>query len=71
VQTRETSDSETRGAAHRDHQVVDPAGRDAFAIGLHDHRMQRDVNPARRQQSWEVRLGASLDILTLTPLHRS
>lgn len=49
------------GAAHRDHQVVDPAGADAFDVGLHHDRVQRHVDPAARaQQGREERTGAEL-----------
>jgi hypothetical protein len=49
------------GAAHRDHQVIDPPGRDALDVGLHHHRVQRDVDPApRTEQRREERPGPDL-----------
>jgi hypothetical protein len=49
------------GAAHRDHQVVDPACGHPFDVGLHDHRVQGDVDAsAGGQQGREERPGAGL-----------
>ena len=49
------------GAAHRDDQVIDPAGADALDVGLHHDRVQRHVDPpARRQQRREERPGPDL-----------
>jgi len=44
------------GAAHRDHQVNNPARADTLDVSLHHHRVQRHVDPpAGRQQGWEER----------------
>ena len=61
------------GAAHRDHQVIDPSGADAFDVGLHHDRVQRDVDPpARTQQRREERPGAELGRSSLSgPQRRS
>lgn len=49
------------GAAHRDHQVIDPTRGDALDVGLHDHRVQGHVDPsAGSQQGREERPGAGL-----------
>jgi hypothetical protein len=49
------------GPAERDDQVIDPAGADAFDVGLHHHRVQRDVDaPARGEQRREERPGPHL-----------
>jgi hypothetical protein len=36
------------GGAHRDHQVLHAAGRDAVDVGLHHHRIQRLVDATAR-----------------------
>ncbi len=49
------------GAAHRDDQVIDPAGAHALDVGLHHHRVQRHVDPAPRcEQRREERPGPDL-----------
>ena len=54
-------------SAQRDYQIVDPAGGDSLDVGLHDHRVQGDVDPA----SWRQQRGKNdpvrvLGIFTFT-----
>ncbi len=49
------------GAAHRDHQIIDPTRGHPFDVGLHDHRVQRDVDTSSGgQQRGEERPGSGL-----------